>query len=754
MKGSAMHSNLSITLLSDACFSMPTSRDTSVDTNIATDSLGLPTIPGKTLHGLLRDTWLAAQPKIDPDKIGLSLLGLEKRHEEYSILRIGDARISLDDRSLVKHSLSRSANPFAAEWLTDAFSEVRTVTAEDRLTGGPKQETLRVYRVAPRGTVLLASLESSRELSTAELTLLEQLVALSRHGGLSRNRGLGHVRMEINRVVDVKELVNSVALHENFASEVQFLSVDILLKEPCLIKAKDLDPNSHSTRSYIPGSALRGAVAAVLVRSGADEAVLTEVLTSGKVRFLNGYPVEEGLRSLPTPNTWTRVKDPLLEDHMADPQDQALALLARFPEDRVGQPDRQRQPLKGKFYAGDGRGFTAVQPKIRSATHQQRVRKTAVTSKNAGTVFVYEALESEQAFRALVALPPGRQDLVDRVVEALTGGPIWLGRSAKSGYGGSPSVEVKLLGEGSSETRHAVLEISAGDSFIVRLTSDAVLRCPVTGSHDPWRLGDSLASRFYGKADVVSSAVTADTVTGYSRLWRTELPRVHAAAAGSTVLLTATQNMAPVDLIRLAADPLGERVAEGFGCFVILSAIDEPALNLLTPASERKLNAEPAVRPSESLLRAQRRIYNKRLRSLLSVRAMDLASGARRLPAAHLINRLRVPLRSSEWKETYRTWLEERGQNALRTTQTDALKKLQFGGTTFLNWLKTQIEDDVDLLKGIDGIGGVRQNYRLLPQTDADAVWSALMPTLHVYFMETVLSSLAMKANKEKTDGN
>lgn len=47
-----------------------------------------------------------------------------------------------------------------------------------------------------------------------------------------------------------------------------FLPISLTLAAPCLVAHRELDENSVTTKAYLPGSALRGAVAAALERRG------------------------------------------------------------------------------------------------------------------------------------------------------------------------------------------------------------------------------------------------------------------------------------------------------------------------------------------------------------------------------------------------------------------------------------------------------------------------------------------------------
>ncbi len=85
--------------------------------------------------------------------------------------------------------------------------------------------------------------------------------------------------------------------------------VGLTLEEPCLLAAPGGDPNTESSLDYIPGGALRGALAAAYRRNGNDAGPTFENLfLSGKARYLNAYPLLDG-RTLPAPRAWTKLKD-------------------------------------------------------------------------------------------------------------------------------------------------------------------------------------------------------------------------------------------------------------------------------------------------------------------------------------------------------------------------------------------------------------------------------------------------------------
>ena len=175
---------------------------------------------------------------------------------------------------------------------------------------------------------------------------------------------------------------------------------------------------------------------------------LTDLIAGGRVRFLNAYPVAGGVterRARPTPITWRRDKNPLLEDDReASPRDEAPALLGP-PAEESGEDTeaaQQRQPVGTPFYApAPGGRHTPAKADTRARTHQSRDSATGTTRTGGDdNVFVYEALEAGQTFQGYVALTEAKD--WEPIQEALAREPLLLGRSGRAGYGGLPVCEV------------------------------------------------------------------------------------------------------------------------------------------------------------------------------------------------------------------------------------------------------------------------------------------------------------------------
>lgn len=189
---------MTVELLSDTTFGRGEGTAGVVDVEVEHDAWGLPFVGGKTLRGLLRDIWLSMQgcfPELQ--EAALQVLGSPADVAETSILRIGDAVIEESSRRHLVAAAGREHHPLAPETILGALTEVRSQTSEDRGTGAPARTTLRSVRVVVRGLRFDAPLLWLAEPTPKDLQCLALAVLGTRHAGLSRNRGRGHLRLAL-----------------------------------------------------------------------------------------------------------------------------------------------------------------------------------------------------------------------------------------------------------------------------------------------------------------------------------------------------------------------------------------------------------------------------------------------------------------------------------------------------------------------------------------------------------------------------
>ncbi len=195
---------LQIELLSDATFSRGEGAAGVVDVEIERDELGMPFIGGKTVRGLLRDSWLSMSRHF-PDLVDAAerVVGRSQAVDESCRLRIGDALPPTVIRTTVRKAADvqqRQGYPLAPTTVLEGFTSIRYQTAENRETGAPEAATLRSSRVVLRGFVFEARLTwlDGYQPTAADVRLLALCALATRHGGLLRNRGRGHIRITLD----------------------------------------------------------------------------------------------------------------------------------------------------------------------------------------------------------------------------------------------------------------------------------------------------------------------------------------------------------------------------------------------------------------------------------------------------------------------------------------------------------------------------------------------------------------------------
>lgn len=192
---------LQIELLSESTFSRGDGAAGVVDTEIERDKFGMPFIGGKTVRGLLRDSWLSMAGHFPAfADAAVRVLGRSRVVDESCRLRIGDAVLPASIRGVVRRAAEREEHPLAPEATLGGFTSIRYQTAERRETGAPDVTTLRASRVVLRGFKFEASLTwlNGYQPTADDLRLMALCALATRHGGLLRNRGRGHIRMTLD----------------------------------------------------------------------------------------------------------------------------------------------------------------------------------------------------------------------------------------------------------------------------------------------------------------------------------------------------------------------------------------------------------------------------------------------------------------------------------------------------------------------------------------------------------------------------
>lgn len=351
----------------------------------------------------------------------------------------------------------------------------------------------------------------------------------------------------------------------------KIISYRMTLLEPLLATRLAGDPNSGVSYPYVPGSMVRGAIVAAYMQEKALAALDAgdeeprRLFFGGRTRYLNAYPVDaRGRRTLPTPRSLFHVKGEETPIY-----DFALETIYEVDDEKVQSvaAAKESQPF---CWIDDDQVFF-IAPKRRINVHTQRDRVKGRPTEDDGAVFQYDALEEDQTFAGWVLVD---EDADVGVVSSLLQRIYRLGGSSNSGYG-RVSVEVDAPQDVQvwRETPERIAPIDVGETFVVTLLSDTVVRDAIAGQYT-WDLRPTLQRLLGVEIERVQPAAgeeeqrsvwRLEEVGGFNRTWGLPLPQAQAIAGGSVFVFRAGATIPTEAIARAEWRGIGERRAEGFG---------------------------------------------------------------------------------------------------------------------------------------------------------------------------------------------
>lgn len=556
-----------------------------------------------------------------------------------------------------------------------------------------------------------------------------------------------------------------------------YLRFDLTLRSPAIVSTPSGDPNSAATQLFIPGSTIRGAVAARLLAAGedGDGELFRCLILSGNVRYLHAYPKIGGSRSMPLPLSWKSPKD--------DPS--VVNDLASFNGELTKEMDVEdfkdvwpRSALvsaSGTFVSPTVTSGSRILATVRvgARVHQQRDRVRGRSWRDEqeiphGALFAYEYLEEGQTFTGMIHVTDTAAPHIDRIT-ALLSEPILLGRSRRSGYGGDAGISGfgKTAREFAGASGLLIADVSANQVFRMLLTSAYIGRHPLTGQNDPKALEHELIEVFGGAVTVECRQWAFETVGGFNRKWGLGTPQALAVRGGSVLVLRATRGIPMDKLLAIERQGLGERCVEGFGRVVFLTRSDNQApidVKLDGGSPQRSSGAVATPQSPQLTFLESQLVLNVARAELERVARLDLVGNASRLPTNSLLGRLRTPLRAAlddqaarQCLQTLAAWCGN-GDLALKANAQDKLNgcKIRVGEREYslLAWLKniasarsgqTDWETLLAATGNLASVTALASRHHLTSVDAAQAILNANAAKLRVHLIDAVLAAMARK---------
>lgn len=434
---------------------------------------------------------------------------------------------------------------------------------------------------------------------------------------------------------------------------VRYYPYTLTLGSPLVLTSPGGDPNSAESMDFIPGSAIRGAVAGGLTDASVD---FHRLILSGDVRYLNAYLLLNGERCLPTPTSFRREK-----------YSQQCHDLAGYSgecsddEDGPDWPSEQLAHLPSRYLTLNQPAPRGSNAKLTGCVHHQRDRGIGKPTESTGALFRYDALEEGQQFKGFILCRGEDDAVVERLAEQVgraLSETILLGRSRRAGYGGSARLEWGAPRQREVEGQRVATGAQNPESILrAQLVSDYLGRDLETGQVDPSTWVEELVRRLGTRVEVLRRFGEAALVGGYNRKWGMELPQALVQRAGAVVVFRVTQAIPEEDLLTIEHQGLGERWIEGFGRVAFFR---EPG-RMWSPGGEpQPERVEIPTRQPPALLREmEQRLLRDAVDASVFEVAGQLAGSAQAIPTRSLLGRLRVPLRlpPTQALDQFRQWL-------------------------------------------------------------------------------------------------
>ena len=481
------------------------------------------------------------------------------------------------------------------------------------------------------------------------------------------------------------------------------LTYRITLEEPLLATALSGDPNSAVAFPFIPGSMIRGLVAGRAHATRPDDSLIAwgrPQFFDEQTRYLNAYPAAgSGQRRLPVPLSWrkekTRVAEAgLIEDH---------ALMS--PDDSEFDTPKEAEG----FAWLDETTVTLYSPKRQITVHTLRDRSAGRPTGEMGTMYRYDAVAPDEVFEGAIIVPT--EQIAEDIMAWLPVGDYRLGGAATAGYGHirldyhEPAIDSDW-----QESEAEAKKIAAGETFVITLLSDAILRDDYGTEHTD--LGQALGLPVEG----VKAFKKVAPVGGFNRKWGLPLPQALALRAGSVFVFRATAPITAKAIATLMAEGIGERRSEGFGRLGInwqrkwVLTQDR----LAPPNPQRhggKLDGEAQVLAKQMVLRRVRRELDQALVKTIN----RLQSTIGRPPANSQLSRVRVIARdalaqgdlariSDLFKPNKPTKADPQAENphAMKGHAMKRFEAARIGGQRMSDWIADLADQPTDIWKLLD----------------------------------------------------
>lgn len=358
----------------------------------------------------------------------------------------------------------------------------------------------------------------------------------------------------------------------------------ITVKDPVIFAEKSGDNVLFATKKYIPGSAVRGALAASYIDAKIKKAAeaykneeFYELFLSGRVKFLPAYPVSSpsfcAAMPIVLPLSIMKIK-------VKEPDKPEIVDLANGKKPGAGYKKLTGFALYDKEQAILKKQDTTTKVEFHMSRHEDKERLAGRSID--GKIFNYEYIEPEQCFQGSIIIDDSAaadklQGLMSNITE------LRLGRSKYAQYG-LCSLNYK---EGSLNSELLRKQISEAEE-----NKQKIYLCTLTPyiPFGDWQRADAAAKELLEAIEAacgnglrlrkqnLSIFSNIENVDGFVGVWKAKKPTEKAVSAGS--LFELVKEAGAWDFEKLQeclAKGFGKNTVEGFGQFYVWQPLEKVA---------------------------------------------------------------------------------------------------------------------------------------------------------------------------------
>lgn len=382
--------------------------------------------------------------------------------------------------------------------------------------------------------------------------------------------------------------------------------------DPLLFAERGADNILVTTKRYVPGSAIRGALAHLYInvhklQNAYEDATFFDLFLSGKVRFMPAYPIgcrelEQG-EAFVMPLSLMRSKD----------KTQTVDLTADA-ENKAGFKKLQGFVVKkdNKLYQID----TDVKIELHMSRSGAGERITG--SSREGNVFNYEYLEPGQLFKGAYLADDDVAELLQKVLMELNVEVLHLGRAKSAQYGkclyaAMPAKEAQ--------------QVALGDKLYLLAQTPYI-------AFGRWQRVEQAAGELLGELearlgcevakDGLQIFAAAESIDGYVGVWQAKKQAERALSTGTLIELRLHGAVDSAKLQEALLQGLGKGTEDGFGQFVIWQPLAKPEFVEKLPQKQQNIVLSNEVKKTAKKVIQERLLQEVRQQAAQDAQSKDL----------------------------------------------------------------------------------------------------------------------------------